>query len=201
MAATPREKGEHFNYRDYLAWDDDRRFELIDGRIYDVSPAPNRAHQEILMEFAALLHEFYVGKPCRVYPAPFDVRLPRAGQDDMETDTVVQPDISVVCDQNKLDDSGCRGAPDIVVEIISPATASKDQVRKLQLYEQHGVREYYIVHPADRLVRVYRLAADGRFSRDEVYDQQGEIESGVAEGLRIKVAQLFKNLPPVDEAK
>lgn len=197
MAALPQEREEHFIYRDYLAWGDDRRFEIIDGRLYDMSPAPSRTHQEILMEFSALLHEFFDDQPCRVYPAPFDVRLPRAGQNDLEAGTVIQPDISVVCDEDKLDEAGCVGAPDIVVEIISPATASKDQVRKLQLYEQHGVREFYIVHPADRLVRVYRLAADGRFSRDEVYDQQGEIESGVAEGLRIKVADLFKSLPPV----
>lgn len=170
MTAIPQEREEHFIYRNYLAWEDDRRFELIDGRIYDMSPAP------------------------------FDVRLPRAGQDDLEAGTVVQPDISVVCDEDKLDEAGCIGAPDMVVEKISPATASKDQVRKLQLYEQHGVREFYIVHPADRLVRLYRLNADGRFSRDEVYDQQGEIESGLAAGLRIKVAQLFKSLPPVDPA-
>ncbi len=200
MAATPKEREDHYIYRDYLAWEDDRRFELIDGRIYDMSPAPSRAHQEILMEFSALLHEFFDGKPCRVYPAPFDVRLPRAGQNDLEADTVVQPDISVVCDEDKLDQAGCVGAPDLVVEIISPATASKDQVRKLQLYERHGVREFYIVHPTDRLVRVYRLSSDGRFARDEVYDQQGEIKSDVAEGLRIKVADLFKNLPPIDPA-
>jgi Uma2 family endonuclease len=113
------------------------------------------------------------GKACRAYVAPFDVRLPKAGQADEDTDTVLQPDVLVVCDRRKLDERGMRGAPDWVVEVLSPATASHDQTLKLAAYERAGVPEVWLIHPTDRLVTIYRLEADARYGRPVIYELKG----------------------------
>lgn len=182
---------EHYRYSDYVTWPEDVRCELIEGEVFDMSAAPNRYHQGFLIELAAQLHEFTREGACETYPAPFDVRLPEAGESANESSTVVQPDISVVCDESKLDDAGCVGAPDLLVEIISPSTASKDQLRKRRLYERHGVREFWIVHPVDRLIRVYRLGADGSYGADEVYDATMTVESKVLAGFSFAVGDIF----------
>ena len=197
---SPQGKND-YTYSDYLTWNDDIRRELIHGRAWAMSPAPVRYHQELLMEFSRQLANFLKGKPCKVYPAPFDVRLPREGpgrKDENKAsrsknniDTVVQPDISVVCDPKKLDDAGCIGAPDLVIEIVSRGSAARDQVEKLQLYEEHRVREYWIVHPADRLIRIYRLGPEGKFARDESYAAGELAQSVVLEGFTIPVDELF----------
>ena len=126
--AIPLKKNEQkFTYGDYLTWTNPaERWELIEGIAYDMSPAPFRFHQKIIAELSVLLHDFLVGKPCEYYIAPFDVRLPDSDEADSEIDTVVQPDIVVVCDPTKLDDRGMRGAPDLVIEILSPSTSKKD---------------------------------------------------------------------------
>lgn len=116
--------------------------------------------------------------PCRVYIAPFDVRLPSDNEADDDVSTVVQPDISVICDRAKLDEKGCRGAPDWVVEVISPNTVAHDQITKRDLYEVHQVREFWLVHPIDRLVTVYRLT-DGRYGKPDVHELEGTLRSGI----------------------
>src|SRR5512135_1548576 len=148
---------EHHTYGDYLAWPEDVRYELIDGFAYLMAPAPDLAHQDIAGEIYFQVRRALEGKPCRAFIAPVDVRLPKSGEADDAVDTVVQPDVLVVCDEAKLDRRGVRGAPDWVVEVISPASASHDQVIKRRLYERYGVREYWLVHPADRVVTIYRL--------------------------------------------
>ena len=145
------------NYGEYLTWPEDRRYELIDGVAYAMSPAPNRSHQQFVLHIARQISDALDGTPCEVNIAPFDVRLPDTGEADEDIQTVVQPDILVVCDQMKLDERGCRGAPDWVIEILSPSSAAHDQINKLAIYERHGVKEYWIVHPTDRIVGVYRL--------------------------------------------
>lgn len=178
-------------YREYLTWPEEVRVELIEGEVFDMSPAPNRSHQRLSMELSLIIANLLKGAPCEVYAAPFDVRLPEAGEAADQASTVVQPDISVICDPTRLDDAGCVGAPDLVIEILSPWTAAKDQVRKRRLYERHGVREYWLVHPTDRTVRIYRLGADGLFGKDEVFDATMAIHSAVLTDLVVDVGALF----------
>jgi Uma2 family endonuclease len=158
---------------------------------FDMSPAPLRRHQGILGELYVQFRSAVNGTGCRVYLAPFDVRLPDADEEDAQVRTVVQPDLVVVCDETKLDDAGCRGAPDLVVEILSPSTAYKDQTRKHELYERHRVRELWIVNPERPAVMVYRLGADGRYGRPEVALGHEVIRSAAVPGLSVRLAEVF----------
>jgi Uma2 family endonuclease len=180
----PATKIGHFTYGDYCSWPDDERWELIDGVAYAMSLAPSRGHQELVMELGTQIRVFLRGKPCRVYAAPFDVRLPSQDEADPQTRTVVQPDLAVICDQTKLDTKGCRGAPDWIIEILSPRTAAKDWIQKRRAYERHGVREYWLVHPVDRLLTIYRRDGD-RFGTPEIQVTEGTTVVGVLEGLVI----------------
>ena len=156
MGLPVRDRDRH-TYADYLRWSDDQRWELIDGAAYLMAPAPSLDHQTIAFEIGRQVGNALEGKPCRVLVAPLDVRLPKPGQDDRSTDTVVQPDMLVVCDPAKIDGKGIRGAPDWVVEVMSPQTAGHDQIVKRRVYEQAGVWEYWLVHPTDRVLTIYRL--------------------------------------------
>jgi Uma2 family endonuclease len=166
---------EHFTYGDYRTWPDNERWELIDGVAYDMSPAPSRLHQDAFGGIFFQIRAFLTGAECQVYGAPFDVRLPHSKQQDDDIDTVVQPDIVVVCDRKKLDDKGCKGAPDLVVEILSPSTSSKDLHEKFLLYERVGVKEYWIVHPLDRTVMVFRHEGEN-FGRPAMFAGEDRIE-------------------------
>ena len=182
---------ERYSYGDYLTWDDEQRWELIDGIPYNMSPGPNRRHQGISMELSAQFHGYLRGKPCKVYHAPFDVRLPEGDESDEETYTVVQPDLVVVCDPDKLDDKGCRGAPDLVVEILSPATSGRDLKLKLNLYEGRGVREYWVVDPLGATVIVFSLGGDARYGRPAVYTGEDTARVGIFTDLAIDLRALF----------
>ena len=174
-----------YTYSDYLTWDDDKRYELIDGEVYMMSPAPVRIHQRISMEIARQLANYLRGKTCEVYPAPFDVRL----NADTKDDTVIQPDITVVCDPKKLDDQGCKGAPDMIIEILSPSTARRDQRFKFHQYLKAGVREYWIVYPDLKNVQV-NLLADGKYSI-QVYGDTDIVPVHVLEDCQITLADVF----------
>jgi len=136
---------------------------------------------------------------CEVYPAPFDVRLPESDEaDDLITNTV-QPDISIICDKNKLDDKGCRGAPDLIMEILSPSTAARDMIIKKDLYEKHGVKEYWIVHPLEKIVIVYKLISsentgDRQFDKGSVYTEKDEVTLSVPEGIVIRLSEIFRSI-------
>ena len=134
------------------------------------------------------------GKPCQAFIAPVDVRLPKFQQTDDDSDTVVQPDVLVVCDHNKLDKRGVRGAPDWVVEVLSPSSAGHDQIRKRQLYERHGVREYWLVHPVDQVLTVYKLE-NGEYGKPEISYLQGETAIGALPGVTIHWDDLVARLP------
>ncbi len=156
-----------FTYADYAQWPDDERWELIDGIPYTMT-SPLRLHQDIVFELGRQVGNYLQGKPCKGYVAPFDVRLPRKDEDDSQIETVVQPDLSVICDQSKLDIQGCRGAPDWIVEVLSPSTALKDMDTKRSLYQQYGVLEYWIIHPEERWILVYTLDKQKRYGQPNV---------------------------------
>ena len=167
MGLPVRKEDRIYTYADYLSWPDDERWELIDGVAYNMSPAPGRQHQEIVGTIFNELFQYLKVKPCKVYVSPFDVRLPEhPDEQEEEITTVVQPDVSVFCDESKLDDRGARGAPDIAAEVLSPNTSVKDLREKLLLYERVGVREYWIVDPANRIMWVYRLVEPGKTGRE-----------------------------------
>lgn len=189
MVAARKKTPKRFSYADYQGWDDNERYELIDGVVYDMN-APLRIHQKYVVELVRQMSNFFLEKPCEVYVAPFDVRLPRRSKKDKDIFDVVQPDISIICDQSKLDDKGCVGAPDLVVEVTSPSTAGKDQVKKRALYESNGVREYWLLHPDDRLVFVYLLGKEG-YGKPEVYDETMTVKSAIFPELSIDLAALF----------
>lgn len=182
----PASETASFTYGDYCQWPDDERWELIDGEAFAMAPAPTRLHQKFVVELAAQIHPRLSGTGCRVYVDPFDVQLPKASESDDRINTVVQPDLAVICDPGKLDDRGCRGAPDWIIEIISPASALHDQRRKRALYERVGVREYWLVHPLDRVLSIDRLDARGLYDKPVVQALEGETAVGVLEGLLIQ---------------
>ncbi len=158
---------------------------------------PDLAHQEIVGEVFRQLGNALQGKTCRPFVAPFDVRLPRAGEADQQTTTVVQPDVLVVCDPARLDRRGVRGAPELVVEVLSPATASHDQVRKRRVYERAGVRKFWLIHPADRIVIIYRLQA-GAYGKPDIPELTGATPVGVLEGVETAWDALVARLPAAE---
>ena len=144
---------EYYTYADYCTWNDSERWELIEGVPYMMSPAPSPIHQGISREIAGQLYNFLKGNPCKLFAAPFDVRL----NADKADDTVVQPDLLVICDSSKIDDKGCAGAPDLVIEILSPSTIRLDRIIKFRLYQKAGVREYWIVDPETQSIQTCTL--------------------------------------------
>lgn len=174
MTLPKRRDDRRHTYADYCAWPTDERWELIDGVAYAMGPAPFRLHQKALGNIFRQAADALEGKTCEAYIAPFDVRLPKGDEQDEALDTVVQPDLSVVCDLTKLNDKGCRGAPDWIVEVLSPATASHDHVTKRALYERTGVREFWLVHPTDRIATIYRQIEPGRFGPAEIIELSGQ---------------------------
>jgi Uma2 family endonuclease len=191
MGPLAEKKDELFTYGDYLKWDDDERWELIDGVAYNMTPAPSRFHQQVSMEMCTQLATSLRGTDCKVYAAPFDVRLPEGDESDDATRTVVQPDISVICDPSKLDDKGCKGSPDLIVEILSPATARKDMKEKFLRYERAGVREYWVVDPVVKMVTVYKLRDGGLYGRPDVYAEEERIKIGILGDLEVDLKPVF----------
>ena len=183
---------ERFTYTDYLTWPGDERWELIDGEAYMMSPAPSRKHQELSIELCRQFANYLKGKPCRVYDAPFDVRLPNAAdQPDEQVETVVQPDIVVVCNPEKLDDRGCKGAPDLIVEILSPSTAEHDLKDKFYLYQRVGVLEYWIVSQTDKTLMIFKLNATGEYGRPEMYGSRDKVAVPLLGDLEVDLAEVF----------
>lgn len=162
------------NYREYRQWPEDVRHELIDGEAYLMAPAPSTEHQRITGDLFRQIANALVGRRCEAFIAPFDVRLPKNNEADDDIETVVQPDVTVVCDPAKIDSKGCRGAPDWIIEVLSPRTAAHDQTVKLSAYERAGVKEVWLVHPTDRIVMVYQLE-NARYGRPAISEMVGEL--------------------------
>lgn len=180
-----------YRYADYLRWPEGTRVELIRGVPHAMAPAPSRRHQRVLGELFAHFSSFLRGKGCEVYAAPFDVRLPEGDEADEETMTVVQPDITLVCDPSKLDDRGCKGAPDLVVEVISPSSIKLDLTVKKALYERAGVKEYWIVYPAEKIILVHLLNEEGKYESLETYSEGDTVSVRVLPGLSIEAGSIF----------
>ena len=188
--AVPAEKKMKYTLADCLGWEEGTRGEIIDGEAVMMAP-PSTAHQLISMELARQLANFLEGRKCRVLPAPFAVRLfERAGDKLEDVQTVVEPDLSVVCDSAKLDKYGCRGAPDLVVEVLSPSTQRHDRLVKLDLYQRAGVREYWIVSPDEQTVQVLLLRG-GLLLPHELYGPEDIAKVNVLEGCFVELSKVF----------
>ena len=173
MAVLQRDTDYH-TYADYLTWSRDYGDELINGTAYvRQPPAPGWSHQQVVGEIYRQVATALKGKPCRVGIAPSDVRLPKSNEHDDQVDTVVQPEVFIVCDRQKLDERGTRGAPDWIGEVLSPSTARHDRLRKVPAYERAGVREVWLVHPLDRTLTIYRLEA-GHYGRATCLELKGQ---------------------------
>jgi Uma2 family endonuclease len=187
-AALPIEEEHHVTYADYKEWElaEGERYELIDGVAYAMS-APGMYHQSILMELAAKFYNFLDGKPCKVYPAPLDVRL--FYEADESDDTVVQPDLTVICDEKKRGPEGCRGAPDLVVEILSPSNTAIEMARKFDLYRAAGVREYWVVSTEPKTLVTYCFREGEIITR--AFGSADTAAAGIFPGLAIPLEPVF----------
>ncbi|RAI88006.1 Uma2 family endonuclease [Algoriphagus yeomjeoni] len=183
-------EGAVYTYADYLKWDFEEIVELIKGKIFAKAAAPNRRHQEVSGNIFNEIFNFLKGHSCKVYSAPFDVRFSK-NPEYSKTDSVVQPDISVICDLSKLDDKGCWGAPDLIVEILSPGNSRVEVQNKYDLYEEYGVREYWVVHPTDCTVLIYTLV-NGRFEPSRLFTSGDQIKSIVLPGFSLNLEAIFE---------
>ena len=191
MTESLHKTEERFTYGDYLKWPEGERWELIDGVAYDMTPAPGWRHQKVLLRLVEQIAAFLKEKPCELFLAPLDVRFPESGEPDGDVFNVVQPDLGVVCDPGKLDERGVRGAPDFIIEIISPSTAAKDQIQKVALYERHGVKEYWLVHPVDQLVTVRLLDENGKYGIPLIRAGKERLAVATLSGLEIDLDAVF----------
>ena len=191
MAFPSMNRNERYTYKDYLAWPEEERWELIDGLPY-MQATPSRIHQKISGELFLQIGNYLRGKTCEVYHAPFCVRLQKAEESEDDVTTVVEPDITIVCDQTKLDNKGCKGSPDLIMEIISDSTGRRDKLDKFNKYENAGVTEYWIVEPGDKLVSVFKLGENKRYGRPEIYTDNDIINVEMFSGLAIDLKPVFE---------
>jgi len=184
-----------YTYASYLKWTFEERLELIKGKLFKMSPAPNRIHQELSQKIAGELYIYLKGKTCQSYTAPFDVRLPHRSKEDKDIITVVQPDVCVICDPAKLDDKGCIGAPDIVVEILSPGNNRKELMNKYEVYQESGVKEYWMVVPQEKAFWRYTLNSDGQYITTRPLTAGDLVTTPVLPGFTLDLEELFAPIP------
>ncbi len=183
-----------YTYADYLTWMDDVRRELHNGFIKLMTPAPSRKHQDISTNFMRIYSVFLYKKECKLYHAPSDVRFPKdkKSKADKQVYTVLQPDIFIVCDLSKLDDRGCMGAPDFIIEIVSPKNSKRDLKDKFEIYQEYGVREYWIVNPNDENVNVFVLDENGKYQLVGMYAEDDKIPVNIFNGdLKVDLTEVF----------
>ncbi len=181
-----------YSYADYLKWEMDEMVELIKGKVFKRdAAAPRMSHQKISIHLAAEFYTFLKGKTCQVFHAPFDVRLPVRSMKNQDIDTVVQPDLCVVCDPAKLDDAGCLGAPDLVIEILSPGNNKRELKNKYEVYEESGVKEYWVIHPNEQTLLIYSLI-EGKYQSSRLYVSGDIVESNCIEGFKLNLEDIFE---------
>ena len=177
-----------YTYKDYLSWNFPERVELILGKIFKMSPAPSRYHQRVSTNLMYFYNNFlWKSTSCELFAAPFDVVLKKG-----KKSTVVQPDICVVCDQSKLTQQGCEGAPDLIVEILSPGNSRREMKEKFELYEKNGVQEYWMVDLGNKSVVVYRFNEEQKYFGSKPFVEGEVVESKILKGLKMDVADVFR---------
>ena len=179
-----------YTYAEYLLWKFEERVELLKGKLFKMS-APSPAHQVVQSNLNIELGLYFRNQKCQIYPAPFDVRLPAKGETGDAIHTVVQPDLCVVCDRTKIDSRGCIGAPDLVIEIISPGNSKKELKQKFKLYEEAGVREYWVIHPSEEYVIVNVLENNRYKTLSPIVDD--EVHSVIFPTLKVHTKEIFRN--------
>lgn len=183
-----------YSYADYLQWTFEERLELIKGKIFKMTPAPASSHQKISWIISGELYNYLKGKSCQAYSAPFDVRLPKNNEySDKQIFTVVQPDVCIICDADKVDTLGCTGAPDIVIEILSPGNNQKELRNKYEVYEESGVLEYWIVSPQDKTFLKYTLI-DSQYQPSRLLTNGDVISTPVLPGFNLELETVFGSL-------
>ena len=183
MGTTPSKRGARYTYADYSTWPDDERWELIGGKAYSLMPAPPVMHQLVLGNLLCKFVPFFRGKACSVWIAPIDVVL--------DCENVVQPDLLVVCEKNKLTDANVQGAPDLIIEVLSPSTCLKDKREKKALYERFGVREYLLVHPEYAIVDRFVLA-EGKYQRSDIVNWDEKLRMATFPELELSLWEIFE---------
>jgi len=181
-----------YTYADYLTWQLDEMVELIRGKVFRQAAAPRVVHQRVAGKVFVELSNFLRGKKCEVFIAPFDVRLPLKSKKNEDIDTVVQPDICVICDARKIDEAGCLGAPDLVVEVLSPGNNKKELQHKYEVYEESGVKEYWVIHPNECTLLVYTLI-NGRYDASKIFTHGDMVSSKAIEGLVLNLEEVFSD--------
>jgi Uma2 family endonuclease len=180
-----------YTYADYLTWQFQERVELIMGKVFRMSPAPTSKHQSSVSVLHGSLFQFLKGKTCRVFPAPFDVRLPLNANID---NNVVQPDVTVICDPSKIKEEGCVGAPDMIVEVVSKSSVKRDLHEKYTLYEMAGVKEYWLVNPNDKSLIIFVLDDSGKYQPSKPLTMGDKATSQVLDGFSVDLDELFVNV-------
>ncbi|MEA1972784.1 MAG: Uma2 family endonuclease [Candidatus Cloacimonadota bacterium] len=191
MSLAKKRKKDSYTYADYLKFPKEFKSEIIDGVIYDMSPAPVRKHQKISMKLSQKISNFLENKICEVYAAPFDVRLGEKKDESFEIKNVVQPDLSIICDQDRLDEKGCIGVPDWIIEILSPSTTSIDLHEKFDLYEKYGVKEYWLVEPFEQIIFAYTLGDDGVYQKARRFTNLQIVQPTTFEDFDLDLAEVF----------
>ena len=194
MSMPDAQADQHYTYDDYLKWPDEERWEIIEGRAYAMTPAPTWKHQQVSGRLYRQLDQFFESKPCRVFYAPLDVLLPDLNEKNEPIDTVVQPDLLVGCDPAKLDEKGVKGAPDLVIEILSESSTQRDLDIKLRLYEKHGVRCYIIVDPWGKTLTARTLEPGGSYAIPEFFAGAAQMPLRIFEGMVLDLERVFEGI-------
>ncbi|MBT0811504.1 Uma2 family endonuclease [Litoribacter ruber] len=185
--------GGKYSYADYLNWEMDEMVEIIRGKVFKWTASPSRIHQKVARDLTTTINTFLKDKSCVMYPAPFDVRLPAKSKKNEDIFTVVQPDLCVICDKSKLDDAGCIGAPDLIVEILSPSNNRKELYHKYEAYRESGVKEYWLVHPFEQTLLIYTLK-NGAYVPSRLYGKGDIVESSVLKDFQLDLEEFFRDL-------
>ena len=181
-----------YTYADYLTWQFKERVELFKGRFFEMSPAPSMTHQRVSRNISRVFSNHFYHHKCEMFVAPFDVRLldHKKSTDNNQIITVVQPDICVICDKEKLDESGCLGAPDLVIEIISPGNSKKEMKNKFELYQLNGVKEYWLVDYVAQTILIYRLENE-QYIGLKPFTNDEDIKSPLFPDLQFNAEEVF----------
>lgn len=184
-----------YTYADYLTWKFEQMVEIIKGKILQMA-APSRRHQDISWQLSGKFYTTFKKEKCKAYAAPFDVRLldkAKSAKANKDVRTVVQPDLCVVCDLEKLDDNGCLGAPDLIVEILSTGNSKKEMRTKKNLYEENGVREYWVIDPLRETLVQYVLQGDEQYGPPQIFVSDDSVQSAIFPTLQVPLAEVFES--------